>query len=141
MYAAILYGGITHHYIGSKFNYCNRIDNNNFGTINNEYFIAMVGSKDSKVGVIKGKDSACGNIFGAITSNSLSENVDFILGGYNANIEKFQKRGLVPPNVNGVTPVVGFNFKMPIHETPTYKISINNVVSYGIITHSLGIEF
>lgn len=127
-------GGITNHYIAYSANYCNKI--NNYGTINNEYVIAMVGNKN-KLGILKGKDSACGNITGVISSMSMSDNLDFVLGGYNANIKTFAKRGLIPPNINGITPVVGLNYKLDI----TDNLKLNNVVSYGITTHFISYEF
>lgn len=139
MNIALLYGGLTHHYISSNLNYCNRINNN--GSIFNEYYIAMVGSKNNKVGIIKGKDSVCGNIFGVITSNKIYDNLDMIIGGYNTNLNKFKQRNISPPNINKVTPVIGLNFKIPIYEDKSYKINFNNVISYGIITHSIGVEF
>lgn len=141
MYATILYGGITHHYMASNLDYCNRVGNNSFGTIHNEYVIGMVGSRENKVGFIKGKDSACGNIFGGVASSSISENVDLIVGGYNTNKEAFYKRNIEPPSFNGITPVFGLDFKIPIYKTESYKISLDNLVSFGIITHALSVSF
>jgi hypothetical protein len=141
MYATILYGGITHHYMASNLNYCSRINNNNFGTIHNEYVIGLVGSKDNKVGFIKGKDSACGNIFGGIATMNMSENLDFVIGGYNANSKTFEKRGIITPSISGITPVIGLDFKIPLYEEGDFKVSIDNVVSFGIITHALSVSF
>lgn len=132
---SLIYGGITHHYMAPKLNYCNTI--NNVGTIHNEYVIAMAGNDKAKIGILKGKDSACGNIIGPISSFNLSDNVDFMLGGYNTNFKTFEKRGIVPPSFGGITPVVGLNFKIPI----TDNIKINNLVSIGIITHAISVEF
>ena len=118
-----------------KLNYCNTI--NNVGTIHNEYIIAMAGSEEAKIGILKGKDSACGNVVGPISSFKLSAYTDFMLGGYNTNFDTFQKRGIVPPSIFGFTPIIGLNFKIPITDT----IKINNLVSFGIITHALSLEF
>lgn len=97
----------------------------------------MAGNRDFKLGLLKGKDSACGNIVGPISSFRIDDNVDFMLGGYNTNFNTFEKRGIVPPSVGGITPVVGLNFKIPITDT----IKINNLVSFGIISHALSVEF
>jgi hypothetical protein len=132
---SIMYGGITHHYMAPTLNYCKTI--NNVGTIHNEYVIAMAGSANAKIGILKGKDSACANIVGSISSFKLDDNVDFMLGGYNTNFKAFEKRGIIPPSIGGITPVVGVNFKIPI----TDNIKINNLVSIGIITHALSVEF
>jgi hypothetical protein len=136
---SIIYGGITHHYINSHYNYCNSL--NNFGTIHNEYVIAMAGSSDVKFGFLKGKDSACGDIFGPISSFKMNDSVDFMLGGYNANYEDFEKLGMVPFSVAGVTPVIGLNFKLSIYKTPYFDVTLNNLVSVGIITHALSLDF
>jgi hypothetical protein len=141
MYATILYGGITHHYMASKLNYCNRINNNDFGTIHNEYVIGLVGSKENKIGFIKGKDSACGDIFGGIATSAISQNVDLVFGGYNTNTEDFHKRNIEPPSFGGITPVFGLDFKIPIYQGDGYRISLDNLVSFGIITHALSINF
>lgn len=132
---SILYGGITHHYIASNLPYCNRI--NNSGTIHNEYVIAMAGTKDFKLGLISGKDSACGNIFGPITSFTLSDSFEFVAGAYNTNFEKFRNLGIEPPSFNGMTPVVGIDYRVRL----TKNISIDNLFSVGIITHSLRVDF
>ena len=132
---SILQGGITHHYTAPNLNYCNTI--NNVGSIYNQYTIVMVGSKNAKVGFLKGKDSVCANIAGPISSFRISNNVDFMLGGYNANSNAFRKRNMVPIEFGGVTPVVGFNFKIPI----TKSIEINNLVSIGIVTHAISVSF
>jgi hypothetical protein len=132
---SILLGGITHHYIGSNFNYCNKI--NNYGTIANPYAVVLAGDENKKLGAILGKDSACGNIFGPMSSIRLSNNIDFIAGFYNTNKEKFEKIGLVSPSIYGVTPVVGANYKIPI----TKKVSLNNIISIGVITHAISFNF
>lgn len=136
---SLIYGGITHHYMAPSLNYCNTI--NNVGTIHNEYVIAMAGNKDFKLGILKGKDSACGNIVGPVSSFRLDDNVDFMLGGYNANLKTFEKRGMIPPHFNGITPVVGFNFKLPLVKTESFEMNLNNLVSIGIITHAISINF
>lgn len=132
---SLIYGGITHHYLGSNLPYCNRI--NNVGTIHNEYIIAMAGTRETKLGIIKGKDSACGNIVGPISSFQISENVDFMLGWYNTNFKKFRSIGIEPPSYYGITPVIGFDYKIKITE----KISIDNLISVGIITHAIRMDF
>ena len=137
MVLSLLYGGITHHYLASNLPYCNRISNNSFGTIHNEYVIGLVGDEDFKLGLISGKDSACGNILGPITTTKVSDNIDFVLGGYNTNLKKFNDIGIAPPTFSGVTPVIGFDYKIRL----TNSISIDNLISVGIITHSLRIDF
>lgn len=132
---SILYGGITHHYLASNLPYCNRM--NNYGTIHNEYVIALAGTKEAKIGVLSGKDSACGSIFGPVATFSISENVDFVLGGYNTNFDKFKKLGIEPPSINVITPIVGLDFKIKL----TDNVSIDNLVSIGIITHSIRVDF
>lgn len=132
---SILYGGITHHYIGSNLPYCNKINAN--GSIVNEYFIGLLGNKKNKIGIISGKDSACGNIMGPISSFTINNNLEFIAGGYNTNYKKFRKLGIEPPSFNGFTPVVGIDYRIKL----TKNISIDNLFSIGIITHALRIDF
>ena len=132
---SILYGGITHHYLAPNLPYCNRV--NNVGTIHNEYVIGLVGTKETKIGVISGKDSACGTIFGPVATFAFTENTDFVLGGYNTNFDKFHKLGIEPPSFNGITPVVGIDYRIKLNDT----ISIDNLISIGIITHSLRVDF
>jgi len=134
---SLLYGSITHHYIASKLPYCNRIKNNSFGSIHNEYIIGLVGSEQHKVGLISGKDSACGNILGPITTIKILKNMDFVLGGYNTNFKKFNQIGIDPPSFNGITPIVGFDYRINL----TKNMSIDNLISIGIITHSLRVDF
>jgi hypothetical protein len=137
MVLSLLYGGITHHYLASNLPYCNRINNNTFGTIHNEYVIGLIGDEDFKVGVLSGKDSACGNILGPITTTKITEDLDFVLGGYNTNFNKFNKLGIEPPSINGITPVIGVDYKIKL----TDNVSIDNLISVGIITHSLRVDF
>lgn len=136
---SLIYGGITHHFIGSNLPYCGRI--NDSGTIHHEYVIAMAGTSTAKIGLIKGKDSACGNILGPISSFSLSENVEFLAGGYNTNFKEFEKLGIRPPSISGFTPVLGLDFRIPIYQDDDIKFSIDNLVSLGIITHALRVDF
>jgi hypothetical protein len=136
---SIIYGGITHHYLASNLPYCNRI--NNSGTIHNEYVIGLVGNEDVKIGILSGKDSACGNIVGPILAAKISENVDFMLGGYNTNFEKFHKLGIEPPSTGGYTPVVGLDFKLNLYKGEYFDIKIDNLISLGIITHAVSINF
>ncbi len=109
---SLIYGGITHHYLASNLPYCNRI--NNVGTIHNEYVIALAGNNKAKFGFLNGKDSACGNIFGPISSFNIRKNIDIMVGGYNTNFNEFNKLGIVPVHVGNITPVIGANFKIPI---------------------------
>lgn len=132
---SILYGGITHHYIGSNLPYCKRL--NNYGTIHNEYVIGLVGTEKTKVGVISGKDSSCGSIIGPISSFKLADNLEFIAGGYNTNFKKFREIGIEPPSFNGITPVIGLDYRIRL----TKNISIDNLFSVGIITHALRVDF
>jgi hypothetical protein len=135
MLTTIILGGITHHYVGSSLPYCNRI--NNVGTIHNEYVVAMTGNSKSKIGFIKGKDSACGDIFGPISSFKMIDSVDFILGGYNTNFKDFKKLDIVPFSIGSVTPVVGFDYKIDI----TKNLQIHNIISFGIVSHAIGLSF
>lgn len=136
---SLIYGGITHHYLASNLPYCNRI--NNYGTIHNEYVIGLVGSKDFRVGVLSGKDSACGNIIGPIMAAGISENVDFMLGGYNTNFKEFHKLGIEPPSIGKYTPVVGLDFKLNLYDSESVKINLDNLISLGIITHAISVNF
>ena len=137
MVLSLLYGGITHHYLGSSLPYCNRIGNNSFGTIHNEYVIGLIGNEQSKIGLISGKDSACGNILGPIATTNMSDNIDFVFGGYNTNFKKFHELGIEPPSIAEFTPVVGLDYKIKLSN----NISIDNLISIGIITHSVRIDF
>jgi hypothetical protein len=101
----------------------------------------MAGDKDTKIGMIKGKDSACGNIMGPIASFTISEDFEFIAGGYNTNFKKFNKIGISPPSVSGITPVLGIDYRLPIYKSSKLKVTIDNLVSIGIITHSLRVDF
>lgn len=136
---SLIYGGITHHFIGSNLTYCNNI--NNYGSIHNEYIIAMAGTKSAKLGLIKGKDSACGNIIGPISSFSILDDVEFLVGGYNTNYKDFKKLGIRPPSIIGLTPILGLDFRIPLYEDKGIKFSIDNLVSLGIITHALRVDF
>lgn len=131
----IMLGGLTHHYVGSNLNYCNKVSN--FGSIINPYTVAMYGTKTKKAGIIVGKDSVCGNIIGPITSFSFNKSLDVIAGGYNTNKDKFNNRQIQPMSIGNITPVLGLNYKIPLSKS----LSLNNVISFGIITHAIGIEF
>ena len=137
--ASLMYGGITHHYILPKGNYCNRI--NNYGTINNEYFVLMFGDDNSRIGFIKGKDSACGNIMGPIGAINMVRNIDFVAGAYNTNTEKFHSLGLEPPSIAGITPILGLNFRIPLYQSDSFSIKLENLLTYGILTHSISMNF
>ena len=137
MVLSLLYGGITHHYLASNLPYCNSINNNSFGTIHNEYAIALIGDEDIKIGAIVGKDSACANIAGPISFINITVDFDFIAGFYNTNFKEFNKLNIEPPSVLGVTPVIGIDYRIKL----TNNISIDNLISFGIITHSLRVDF
>jgi len=136
---SLLYGGITHHYLGSSLPYCNRI--NNAGTIQHEYVVALVGDSTQKFGLIAGKDSACGAILGPVASFAVSNYVDFVVGGYNTNFQKFKKINIEPPSMFGVTPIVGMDFKIPLYKSESVDIGLDNIVSFGIITHAIRFDF
>lgn len=136
---SIIYGGITHHYLNSSLSYCNKI--NNIGTIHNEYVIAMAGNDSAKIGILSGKDSACGDILGPVASFRITESADFMLGGYNTNFEKFRELGMEPVNIAGFTPVIGINLKVNIYDSKLYKINLDNLFSLGIITHGVSVNF
>jgi hypothetical protein len=135
MIATVLLGGITHHYLGSSLPYCNKI--NNVGTIVNPYIAAMAGNRKRKVGFIFGTDSACGNIIGPVSSFAIYKNVDFILGAYNTNFKKFNELQIKPPTVLGITPIVGMNYKIKLSK----NIDLNNIVSVGILSHAISMDF
>jgi hypothetical protein len=136
---SIIYGGITHHYLASSLPYCNRI--NNVGSIHNEYVIGMAGTEDFRMGILSGKDSACGNIVGPITATKIYENVDFMLGGYNTNFDDFHELGIKPPSIGGITPAIGLNYKLSLYNGENIKIKLENIISFGIITHALSVNF
>ena len=135
MLTTILLGGLTHHFLGSSLPYCNRV--NNFGSIVNPYAVVMTGTEDLKAGFILGTDSACGTIAGPISSFKLSDNVDFIAGFYNTNFREFNKIGIEPPNIAGLTPVVGINYKVRLSKS----ISLDNIISVGIVSHAVSFSF
>ncbi len=135
MLTTILLGGLTHHFLGSSLPYCNRV--NNFGSIVNPYTVVMTGTEDLKAGFILGTDSACGTIAGPISSFKLSDNVDFIAGFYNTNFREFNKIGIKPSNIAGLTPVVGINYKVRLSKS----ISLDNIISVGIVSHAVSFSF
>ena len=135
MLTTISLGGLTHHFLGSNLPYCNRI--NNFGSIVNPYAVVMRGTEDLKAGFILGTDSACGSIVGPVSSFKLSDNVDFIAGAYNTNFKEFNKLGIEPPSIAGLTPIVGINYKVKLNKT----LSLDNIVSIGIISHAISFSF
>ena len=140
MIAELLFGGITHHYIGSTLNYCNVI-NKGTGTIKHAYSGVLVGSDDFRAGIIVGRDSACGKISGLLTSFKFTDKIHGIIGGYNTNYKEFSKRNIVPSQVFGITPVVGVDFKFPLVSTKDYKVSLDTLVAIGIITHGVSVKF
>jgi hypothetical protein len=135
----IIYGGITNHYLAPSLPYCNTV--NNYGTIHNEYVIGMVGDEEFKAGILKGRDSACGEITGAVTSTKIIDDVDFVFGGYNTNFKEFKELGIMPPSVYGITPVLGANFKVSLYKNENYELKLENIVSLGITSHAISVNF
>jgi hypothetical protein len=135
MITSILLGGLTHHYLLPKENYCNQV--NNQGSIVNPYVISMVGSETLKTGVILGKDSACANIFGSVSSVNLYKNIDLMVGAYNANTREFNNRGLQPVEYYGITPIIGIDYRIKLYK----DVTLDTLVSMGIITHALRVDF
>lgn len=101
----------------------------------------MAGTNKAKIGVLTGRDSVCGRIVGPISSFRISENVDFMLGGYNTNFNSFKARGIEPSSIYGITPVVGLDFKIPLIKTDTFRVDLDNLVSVGIVTHAISVSF
>lgn len=122
-----------------KLNYCNTV--NNVGSIYNQYTIIMAGNKDVKAGIIRGTDSACGNIVGPLSSFRINDNFDFMLGGYNTNFNSFKKRNMIPVSFGNVTPIIGVDFKLFLYKSKSTSISIDNLISFGIITHAISWSF
>lgn len=139
MLTTLLLGGITHHYFGHDLNYCNLI--NDVGTIQNNYVGVLVGSKDFQFGMIAGKDSACGDIVGPIASFNVNDRFSFIAGGYNTNHQKFDNRGINPVTSGDITPVLGFDYKIPLYKSDKTTISLDNIISIGIITQAITFSF
>lgn len=136
---SILLGGLTHHYIGSTFNYCNTV--NSYGTIQNNYVATLIGDSNKKFGLLVGKDSACGDIVGPISSFNIDYNLDLVAGFYNTNFENFSKRGIRPPSVFGQTPVLGIDYKIDLYKSESLDIKLDTIFSIGIITHSISFNF
>jgi len=139
MLTTLLLGGITHHYIAHDLNYCNLI--NDVGTIQNDYIGVLVGSKKFQAGFIKGKDSACGDILGPMASYNFNKNFSFIIGGYNTNHKKFYDRNIVPITSGEITPIIGLDYKIPLYESNEVTISLDNVISFGILTQGITFTF
>lgn len=135
MITSILLGGLTHHYMLPQGNYCNTINSN--GTILNPYTIVLMGSKTLKTGVILGTDSVCAPIYGSVSSVNVYKNLDFMVGGYNTNSAEFINRRLNPISINGVTPIIGFDYRIKLYK----NITLDTLVSVGIITHALRVDF
>lgn len=139
MLTTLLLGGITHHYLAHDFNYCNLI--NDVGTIQNNYVGVLMGSKDLQVGLMVGKDSVCGDIVGPIASLNVNDRFSFIVGGYNTNHQKFYDRGITPITSGDITPVLGIDYKVPLYKSNNTTIALDNIMSFGIITHAITISF
>lgn len=135
MITSILLGGLTHHYMLPKGNYCNTINSN--GSIVNLYTIVMAGSATLKTGVILGTDSVCAPIYGSVSSINVYKNLDFMIGGYNANTSEFLNRKLKPTSIHGITPLIGFDYRIKLYK----NITLDTLVSVGIVTHALRIDF
>lgn len=101
----------------------------------------MAGTSKARLGVLAGRDSACGRILGPISSFRVSENVDLMLGGYNTNFNSFKARGIESPSIYGITPVVGLDFKISLIKTDTFRVDLDNLVSVGIVTHAISVSF
>ena len=139
MLTTLLLGGITHHYLAHDLDYCNLI--NEVGTIQNNYVGVLVGSKKFQVGLMMGKDSVCGNIVGPIASLNVNDRFSFIVGGYNTNHQKFYDRGITPITSGDITPVLGIDYKVPLYKNNGTTIALDNIMSFGIITHAITISF
>jgi hypothetical protein len=135
MITSILLGGLTHHYMLPQGNYCNKVNSN--GSILNPYTIVLVGNTTLKTGAILGTDSVCAPIYGSVSSVSVYKNLDFMVGGYNTNSGAFQERGLNPISINGITPIIGFDYRIKLYK----NITLDTLVSVGIITHALRVDF
>ena len=135
MLYSVLFGIMTHHFIGSDLPYCNTL--NASGTIQNPYAVVMAGNEDAKLGAIVGKDSACGDIVGPIGSVRIRRHISFVLGFYNTNFKEFRALGMEPPSVGGVTPVAGVDISVPI----AGPVSFDTIISMGIITHAIRMDF
>lgn len=138
LYTLIL-GGLTNHYIGSSLPFCNRI--NNVGTIINPYAIALVGNENAKFGAIVGTDSMCNKIAGPISSFKLGENFDFVLGAYNNNYRHANPKQMESLGFPRITPVLGVNYKISLYKSTNFSVELNNVLSLGITTHALAVNF
>lgn len=131
----VLLGFMTHHYISPELDYCNAI--NDYGTIQNTYAVVLREGKEMGAGVIAGKDSSCGDIAGPVFTLRVSKNVRAVVGGYNTNVESFNKRKMIPPEIRGITPVVGIDYSIPL----TKKVSLDTIVALGVITHAISYKF
>jgi hypothetical protein len=136
-----LVGGITTHPLDpskTSSKYKNTIASN--GTIVNPYSAVLAGNNKYKTGVLYGVDSLGGSIIGSISYISLHQNIGIVVGGYNYNKDLFESKGVVPPNIAGITPVIGFDFNFNIYKSRAFSIESHNIIS-TITTHSLGVKF
>ena len=133
-------GGITHHTIAPQLNYCNVI-NKSTGTIKHRYGALLVGNEDFKIGGIIGQDSVCAPIRGLLSSTKITDNLQFMLGGYNVNTKQFLDRGIQPVKMYGITPLIGLAYKIPIYENENIKTSFDTLISFGIISHGISVKF
>lgn len=132
-------GGVTHHYMSSNADkYCGKL--NDSGTIVHPYAIALYG-QSTKFGIITGTDSMCKGIVGGLIKQRLGGSFSLVVGGYNNNYNKFNNQQLNRFGLGGVTPVLGLNYDVTIHKHKDYTIKLNNMVSYGITTHGISLEF
>jgi len=139
MLTTILLGGITHHYVAPKLNYCNRI--NKIGTIRHTYAAILVGNDKIQAGPLMGVDSACGAISGALLSVSISEFFKIMAGGYNTNFKEFNDRGINPPTFMGLTPLAGLDYRLNLYKSKDLNISLDTLISYGIVSHGISVSF
>ena len=136
----ILLGGLTTHPFSPSFiqdRYKNHLGN---GIISNPYAGLMIGSDIFKTGILLGKDSVNGTIYGSISQFKLHNNISFVFGGYNYNKNIYKDRGLTSPNFRGITPIVGLDLNFELYKGKGYTIESHNILS-GITTHSIGIKF
>jgi len=136
-----LVGGITTHPLDSgniSSRYKNAIVSN--GVIANPYSAVLAGNNKYKTGILYGVDSLGGSIIGSISHITLHQNIGIVLGGYNYNKDLFESKGVVPPNIAGITPVIGFDFNFNIYKSRSFSIESHNIIS-TITTHSVGVKF
>lgn len=134
----LVFGFMTHHFFAPSLDYCAKIGG--LGTIINPHAAILVGHSDYKIklGLMAGKDSVCGNIRGVMGTYEINDSWEFVFGGYNTNYQLFVNRGFEPIHIGKkITPIVGFNHKFKLSE----NVSLNTIVSMGIIVHGIRFDF